>query len=199
MVILKNFILSFIPLFVAVDALGNIPLFISLTEGLSATERFRVVRQSVLIAALLAIVFMFIGKIIFAVMGVSVCDFKIAGGILLFIISVNLLLGNGRKVNFLSGGSMDVGIFPLGTPLITGPAVLTTVLISRDNFGVIATSLALAVNMLLVHIIFMKSQAIIEKIGEAGVRAFSKIADILLAAIAVMLVRAGIQGILSGC
>lgn len=190
----EPFILAFIPIFVAVDAIGNIPLFISLIDGLSKKQRQKIIIESVTTATLMAVIFMFVGKLVLRLLSITISDFQIAGGALLFVISVRLLLP-GAKKNILSDGhDKDVGVFPLGTPLITGPAVLTTTLIMLDSYGVIPTFIALIVNMLIVWVALAKSDLIIKFIGANGTRAFSKIMYILLAAIAVMLVRRGITG-----
>jgi len=189
---IRQFILSFIPLFVAVDALGNIPFFISLTSGMAPKQRKTVVNESVSVAGLLAVLFMLIGKWVLRVMGITVSDFKIAGGILLLVISVNLLLPGKNKFIKLPEGQQSIGIFPLATPLITGPAVLTTTLIMADHFGILMTLVSLILNMLITWVVFLGSGRILRLIGESGSRAISKVSDILLAAIAVMLIRQGI-------
>ena len=189
----KSYVLSFIPVFVAVNIFGILPIFISLTEGMTKEERSKVIYQSVLTGTIIALVFMFIGKIVFLIMGITVSDFKIAGGILLLILSVNLLLpGEPRKKEV----NADVGIFPLGTPLITGPAVLTTTLMMIDVYGFSPTFLAIIFNMLIVLFALNNSEKIIKILGTGGMKAFSKVIDILLTAIAVMMIRKGILEIL---
>ena len=193
--ILEPFILTFIPIFVAVDSLGNIPLFISLVQGLSKEQRHKVIIESVSTATVIAILFAFIGKWILRFIGITVFDFQIAGGILLLVIAINLLLPG--KTRTLMGGEnyRDVGVFPLGTPLITGPAVLTTTLMMVDTFGIIPTFVSLALNMIIAWATMAKSDLVVKIMGIAGTRAFSKITYILLAAIGVMMVRRGIGGI----
>ncbi|MFH1338881.1 MAG: MarC family protein [Candidatus Omnitrophota bacterium] len=188
----RQFALSFIPLFVAVDALGNLPFFLSLTSGMIRKQRRAVVNESVSVACFLAILFMLAGKWVLKVLGISVADFKIAGGILLLTISVSLLLPGKSKFASLPGGQENVGVFPLATPLITGPAVLTITLILLDKFGFLMTFISIVLNMLIVWIVFASSQGIFRLLGQAGSRAFSKISEILLAAIAIMLIRQGI-------
>ena len=90
--ILRPFVLTFIPIFAAVDALGNIPLFILLTHSLNKKHKQRVIQESVVTATVIAVVFMFSGKALLRILGISVADFQIAGGVLLLVISVNLLL-----------------------------------------------------------------------------------------------------------
>ena len=190
--LIEPYILTFIPLFVAVDAIGNIPVFVSMVEALSKRQRQRIIIESTTTAAILAVLFMFIGKWVFGVIGITISDFQVAGGILLFVISVKLLLPGSSKLVLSNGHDKDVGVFPLGTPLITGPAVLTTVLIMRDSFGVWPTFISLVVNMLIAWVTLIKADVIMKLMGAGGTRAFSKIMYILLAAIGVMLVRRGI-------
>ena len=188
--IFKPYILSFIPIFVAVNAFGIMPLFIGLTEKLHKHERRKVVVETVITATMIAIAFILIGRFIFNIMGISVADFKIAGGILLLILSINLLLPGDHK---RGRPTTDVGVFPLGTPLVTGPAVLTTLLVLMGTYGFITTFIALVLNMLLVWLIFLRADFFIKLTGKGGAKALSKVADILLSAFAVMMMRRGIE------
>lgn len=192
---LKPYILTFIPIFAAVDALGNVPLFIAFTHSLNKKHKQKVIQESVLTATLIAILFMFLGKLILRVLGISVADFQIAGGVLLLVISIHLLLAGKRKGSILTEASQEVGVFPLGTPLVTGPAVLTMTLIMLDSYGGLATFVSLVLNMFIVWLTFRYTDVFIRCIGEVGMKAFSKIMYILLAAIAVMMMRKGITGI----
>lgn len=192
---LKPFILTFIPIFAAVDAFGNIPLFIALTHTLSKKHKQKVIQESVVTATLIAVLFMFLGKLVLRVLGISIEDFQIAGGILLLVISVHLLLAGKHKGSVLTEGSHEVGVFPLGTPLITGPAVLTMTLIMLDSFGPMPTFISLLLNMFIVWITFKYTDFFIRVIGEAGMKALSKIMYIILAAIAVMMMRKGLTAV----
>ncbi|HTZ10870.1 MAG TPA: MarC family protein [Candidatus Margulisiibacteriota bacterium] len=192
---LEPYILSFIPIFVAVDAIGNIPLFISLVEGMNKKQRHKAILDSVTTATLVALLFMFIGKAILRFIGITIPDFQIAGGMLLFIIAVRLLLPGSSKSALTNGHDREVGVFPMGTPLITGPAVLTTTLMMLDSFGTTVTFVSLLINMLFVWLTLARADMIIKIMGAGGTRAFSKIMYILLAAIAVMMMRKGVMGV----
>jgi len=192
---LEPFLLAFIPVFVAVDSIGNIPLFVSLVEGTSLKQRKKIVRASVTTATVVAVLFMFLGKWVLRLLGITVEDFQIAGGLLLFLISFYLLLPGTSKNFLIAGNQKDIGVFPLGTPLITGPAVLTTTLMMLDTYGVIPTFASILVNMLFVWLTLTKADFIMKVMGSSGTRAFSKIMYILLAAIGVMMVRRGIMGV----
>jgi len=194
--LLAPYILTFIPIFVAVDVIGTIPLFISLSEGLSKRQRHKVIIDSVATATILALLFMLVGKWVLRFIGISIPDFQIAGGALLFIISARLLLPGSSKNVLTDNHQKEIGVFPLGTPLITGPAVLTTTLIMLDSFGIMATFVALIVNMLITWFALVKADLIMKFFGSSGTRAFSKIMYILLAAIGVMMIRRGITGVL---
>jgi len=195
MEMLKPYILSFIPLFVAIDAIGNIPIFLSLVEHFSKKQRNRIVFDAVSTATAVAVIFMFIGTWVFSVLGITIPDFQIAGGALLFIIAARLLLPGAQKSSLTSSSNdKSMGVFPLGTPLITGPATLATTLMIMNSFGPMVTLVSVILNMFFVWFTLVKSDAIIKIIGTSGIRAFSKIMYILLAAIAVMMIRHGITG-----
>jgi len=191
---LKPYILSFIPLFVAVDAIGNIPIFLSLVENSSKAQKNKIVLDAVTTATVVAVIFMIVGKWIFSLLGITIPDFQIAGGALLFIIAARLLMPGAQKNALTDSQNKDLGVFPLGTPLITGPAVLTTTLMMMNSFGAAATLSSLILNMFFVWLTLVKAEVIIKVIGPSGIRAFSKIIYILLAAIAVMMIRHGITG-----
>lgn len=183
-------VLAFIPLFVAVDPFGLLPVFVALTDGLTPQQRARVIRQSLATALGVAIVFLFVGRYILQVVGVSVGDFMVAGGLLLFVLAVTDLV---NPKGGLAAVATDFGIVPLGVPLIVGPAVLATVLLLTTSYGVLPTLLALVVNIGLVGVMFLGAQRLMRVLGEGGNKVISKIASLLLAAIAVMLVRRGLE------
>lgn len=188
-------ILTFIPVFVAVDALGIIPVFIPLVQGLSKPEKLKIIKDSVITALVISIAFIFIGKALFRLLGVTVSDFKVAGGALLFILAVTDILMPEKPMNILS--TKTLGIVPLGTPLIVGPAVLTTALVLRDLYGVGPTLVSVALNISLAGLLLSVADIVIRLFGEGGSKAISKVFSLLLAAIAVMLIRNGLTDIIT--
>lgn len=189
---LHTLVLTFIPIFVAIEPFSNVTNFIALTQGFTKKQRGNVVRVSIVTASLAVIVFLFVGKGVFVTLGISVPDFLVAGGILLLVLAILIMLGFERIGHW---PKEEVGVVPLGTPLIAGPAVLTTVLILLDAHGILPTVLSLLLNMALMGWMFTKAELIIQKLGVGGTRAVSRIIGLLLAAIAVMMVRRGIIGI----
>jgi len=184
----KDVFMAFIPLFVAVDAIGILPIFVSLTHGISKKEKSSIIIQSVITALCIAVIFVFLGKSIFGFLNITIGDFMIAGGIVLFCIAIIDILNPEKRRRI---PSKKLGAVPLGTPLIVGPAVLATSLIIIDEYGLIATLISILVNIILAGIVFSFSHILIKMLGEAGSNALSKVMALFLAAIAVMLIRKG--------
>jgi multiple antibiotic resistance protein len=188
---LKNIALSFIPLFVAVDAIGLLPLFVSLTAGLGPKEKDRVIFQSLVTASGLALGFILVGKGVFHVLGITIGDFMIAGGVILFGIAITDLINPAQRRRAAS--MSEVGVVPLGTPMIVGPAVLTTCLVIIPQYDLIPTMISMLLNLALTGMLLKASSKLMALLGDAGTKALSKVISLLLAAIAVMLVRRGLQ------
>ena len=193
---MNKFWLCFFPIFMAVNVIGVLPMFMSFTEGLERQRINRIIVQSVVTATIVAVIFLAVGKVILDLLGITVSDFMIAGGTLLFIISLDDLISMERRWSQIDPESL--GAVPLGVPLIVGPAVLTTILILVQEYGPLATVAALIVNILLTGVTFWLYAPIIRLLGKSGARTVSKLAALLLAAIAVMMVRKGIVLLLAG-
>jgi multiple antibiotic resistance protein len=188
--IINNILLSFIPIFVAVDAFGILPMFFSLTRDISQKERTKVIIQSMITAIALSIGFVLLGKIVFKLLGIEMGDFMIAGGAILFSLAIIDIVNPAKSRR---SPISELGAVPIGTPLIAGPAVLTTSMLSISEYGIPATVISLIINILLAGAVLRSSDFLIKALGEAGSKALSKIASLLLAAIAVMLMRKGIM------
>jgi len=186
------YVLAFIPIFVAVDVLGILPIFFSLVESLEFAEKKKTIFQSVVTASAVGLVFLFLGKAIFLIIGLLVADFKIAGGLVLLVLSLMELLTPERSRR---QPTPTMGVVPLGTPLIVGPAVLTTIIMLIDIYGIIPTITSFLLNMAIVWLVFMNSDHILRFLGDSGSKAISKVASLILASIGVMMVRKGIMDI----
>lgn len=190
---MKNYMLAFIPIFVAIDIFGLLPIFISLTAAYSPDEHRTIVKQSTLTAFLVSVSFIAIGKLVFSALGITIPDFQIAGGILLLILSINDIMYPNKPTRTPSS---SMGIVPIGIPLITGPAVLTTSILILDLYGIGPALISLTLNMILVYVVLRKAPDVVRIIGQGGTMAIGKVASILLASIGVMLVRMGIQTVI---
>jgi multiple antibiotic resistance protein len=187
---MESFVLCFVPLFVAVDAIGVLPLFMNLTEGIEQSKIKKIIIQSMITALIVALAFIAVGTATLKLLGISVADFMIAGGMLLFLISVRDVLSTEKKHYAIDMESM--GAVPIGVPLITGPAVLTTSMLLINEHSLFITSLAIITNILIAGAVFFMAPFINRIIGKTGSKTISKITSLLLAAIGVMIVRRGI-------
>lgn len=185
--------LAFIPLFVAIDILGVLPIFLGLTEGLEKKARQTIIRQILLTASGISIGFILVGEGIFWALGITASDFKVGGGTVLLVLAVYDILHPGKP---LQQPTPTIGVVPIGTPLIAGPAVLTTLMILGDLHGYRVTLVALVLNLLVVWLVLWQASSIARFLGDAGSKAFSKVASLLLAAIAVMMIRTGLSELL---
>jgi len=189
---LEEFFLTFIPIFVAIDVIGLLPVFVGLTQEFDDQKKKIIIIQSLCTALILTIGFIFLGRAIFAVLGITIGDFMVAGGLVLFCIALMDLLGPGETRRMTDS---DLGAVPLGTPLIAGPAVLTTSLLLVESHGLYLTLASVLANILLVGFVFIQSLSLMSFLGKAGSRALSKVMSLLLAAIAVMIIRKGLTAI----
>ncbi len=184
-----RFLQAFIPLFVALDPIGLAAIFIGLSGGVAEARKRRIARQAVATGGVVALAFLFLGQGIFAAVGITVGDFQIAGGLILFILASRDLLQP-----FASAPAdlpEDFGVVPLGMPLIAGPAAIATLLLLAQTVGLGVTLAALAVNLGLLTLSFAQADRLVRVIGPTGLRAISKIVSLLLAAIAISLIRRG--------
>jgi len=189
---IEKFFLAFIPIFVAIDPIGLVAVFMGLGANVSREGRKRQAFLGIFTALCVAVGFIFLGKIVFAALGITVADFQVAVGLILLGLAGRELLGLGRQVR---SGSDEFGIVPLGMPLIAGPALLTALLILVDTVGLVFTLMSLLVNLAMVAIAFCYADQFTRWMGKQGLRGVSKIIALLLAAIAISLIRRGWHGV----
>ena len=164
---MDRFLLAFTPLFVAIDVVGVLPLFVGHTEGMEERRIRKLIAEAIGAAVPVSIIFLVGGKMIFSFPGITGSDFR-------------------------------VGVVPLGIPLIMGPAALTTILLLVDSYGYLWTILSLRANMAIVWAAFFPAPWIAAALGEGGARVVAKMAALLLAGIAPMMVRSGIAAMIGG-
>jgi multiple antibiotic resistance protein len=185
---LQKFFLAFIPIFVAIDPIGLVAIFTGLAANASPEQRKRQAFLGIVTALCVAIGFIFLGEIIFDALGITDADFQVAGGLILLGLAGRELLSLGAANR---DASDEFGVVPLGMPLIAGPALLTALLILADTVGLVFTLVSLLVNLALVAVAFWNADRFTRWMGRQGLRGVSKIVALLLAAIAVSLIRRG--------
>ncbi len=191
----KVFFLSFIPLFVAIDVVGLIPLYLSLTQSMDQNARNKLTTDASMTAMIVSIIFLFGGKMIFNYLGITENDFRVGGGVVLLVIAVVDLITPSDEHR---APSQTVGVVPIGIPLIIGPAALTMIVIIVDQYGYFAAILALLSNLFIVWLVFRYSTHLLRLMGEAGSKAVAKVAALFMAAIAIMMIRGGLTAMIKG-
>jgi multiple antibiotic resistance protein len=190
-----DYIESFLPLFVAINVPGILPMYLGLTEELPPAGRRRLTLQAVVTAAILAVLILFAGRLLFTLLGITVNDLRVGGGLILLVLSIsNLIFGDYRRRDPGANGEEEssAGVVPLGIPLIMGPAAITSVLVSQQAYGYLATLVSLAANMALVFLALAFAPLLARVVGPAANRAIAKVASLFLAAISVAMIRAGV-------
>jgi multiple antibiotic resistance protein len=194
--IIRELALTFVPLFFAMDAVGNLPIFLALTQEIGATHRRQTVNLALLTALGVGLGFVAIGKAIFLLLGIEMADFLMAGGIILLILAVRYLI-TGKMVETQDlSASETVGVVPLGTPLVVGPAVLATLLLLMGKYRIPIVLSSFILNLAIQWLLFRQADRIVNFLGRTGANAASKIVMLLLAAIAVKMIREGVLTIL---
>jgi multiple antibiotic resistance protein len=190
---MEIFFQAFIPLFVAIDVFGVLPLFVGLTEGMDERKRRTLTGEATLTAFLISVAFLFAGRLLFAFLGITEDDFRVGGGVVLLVLSVHDLLFSGEAER---RPDRRIGVVPIGIPLIMGPAALTTILVLVNSFGYLWTVISLLINMVIVWVTFSQAGMITRILRQSGSRAIGKVAALFLTGFAVMMIRSGIQGML---
>jgi multiple antibiotic resistance protein len=201
--LLSDLFTATLALFVILDPVGVLPFFVSLTQGGDDSQRKKVANRAVLIATTLLLVFAFLGDVILSLLGIQIADFEIAGGLLLLIFALREALSNEPLGAKSSATAQDtarllesLAIIPIATPLLAGPGSLTTViLLTREDYGIIITTVAILVDCLIAWILLRASIRINKLLGPSTLMIVGKVMDILMAAIAVSFLIAGIRAI----
>lgn len=189
----NSLLLSFIPLFVAIDVFGVIPIFLSLTERLNRPKKDKLVTDATITALAVALIFLFGGRAIFRFLGITENDFRVGGGVVLVVLAVIDLVSRSDSQRSPEDA---VGVVPIGIPLIIGPAVLTTILILVDTYGYAITIISILLNLFIVWLVFHYSHVVGKIVGKTVARAVAKIAALFMVAIGVMMIRVGLSGML---
>lgn len=199
---MKAYVESFLPLFVAINVPGILPMYLGLTETMTAAQRRRLTLLAVATGTIISVLILFAGQLVFSLLGITVNDLRVGGGLILLVLSIsNLIFGDYRRRDPRQGeaaaeaeDATSVGVVPLGIPLIIGPAAITSILVSREAYGYLPTTVSLVLNMSLVFLTLAFAPLIGRVMPPAVSRAVAKVASLFLAAISVALIRVGIVG-----
>lgn len=182
-----------IMLFVIMDPPGNIPIFIAVTKGMKKEERKSELSHAVIVAAILLLLFAFLGKLVLDVLGITLDSFMIAGGILLLLVSFDLLRGEHKYGVSVESGA-GVGAVPIGTPLLAGPGAITAVMVIIQKEGVFVVLFTIFAAIIATKYLLGQSERIFSMLGKVGSEVLSRVMGILVAAIAIQFIGNGIIG-----
>ena len=186
----QDFLLTFVPLFIVIDAIGNLPFVIALTEDSTKDERWRIINLATITAAAVGLFFLFLGSFILRVMNISGGAFAIAGGIILMVFAIRYMT-TGHMVEVIK--EEMVAVVPIGTPLTVGPATITTLILLSNQYPLFVVFIAFALNIFIAWLTFVASGLFMRLMGRGGLRAVSRVFSLLLAALAVSMVIRGLE------
>jgi len=196
---LELFIQSFVVYFVVVDPLGNGPIFLSLTQSQNTKEKIQTSIEAVSIATIILISFSVIGKFILSYLSISLDSFRIAGGLILFIIALEMLFNKRqeRKEQIANEVKDKVSIFPLAIPILSGPAAITSIIVIMSDIGdniiyQLVSIASLISVMLITLVLFMIISKSGDFINKKIVNVFSRVIAIILAALSVQYIIDGL-------
>jgi multiple antibiotic resistance protein len=184
--------MTFVPLFIVIDAFGNLPFLIMAGEDMDRRHKTRMVNIAVLTATIVGLVFLFVGQWILGVLNIDVQEFAIAGGIVLLVLSIKYMM-TGHMITVVK--EELVAVVPIGTPLTVGPATIATLLLLAGHFPIWMVLVSFALNMVITWVIFFLSQKIARFLGQGGLTAISRVFSLILAAIAVSMIIGGLRSL----
>ena len=182
-----------IALFVIVDPLGPVPIFAGLTKGMSLVDKRRVFRIAAIVGAVLLAAFALVGQELLLLFGISLQSFQIAGGLVLLLLSIEIIF-RGERFDKLALASLEeTAVFPIAFPLLVGPGAITLTMISIQSSGLSVALVAIVLVMFVSWVVLRMSDRIYSLLGRTGAAVIARIMALFIAAIAVQYVLAGIQ------
>ena len=187
---LGNVVKAAIVLFIIVDPFGNVPIFMGLTQKIVDIERRKIFDTAILVGIALLLVFAFTGQEIFFIFGISINSFQVAGGLLLLITSMKILVSGSL---YESTDSVEgLGAVPIAMPLLVGPGAITTTILNLQSYGILVTIVSVLIVMLFTWLILRYVNPLYRVLGKTGSLVIARVMSLLLAAIAVQFILIGI-------
>lgn len=183
-----GFVQVFFAIFGIMDPVGNVPVFISLTGKLEKKERERLATAAVIRAGIILTVFVFLGNAVLSAFHISIGSFRIAGGLILVLLGLQILFGINIE-NERPDEESDISVVPLAMPLIAGPGMITSAVILSKEYGYFLTLAGIIANLVLTKVFFHYSGVILKLLGKKGSLAFAKVMGLILVAIGVEFIR----------
>jgi multiple antibiotic resistance protein len=192
---ISEFSKAALALFIIVDPFGNIPIFVGLTENVQDVQKKKVYNTATIVGVILLLVFAFTGTGILSLFGLSIYSFEVAGGILLLIIAIRILISGNTQENVESPES--IGAVPIAIPLLVGPGAITTTIFNIQQYDTIIAILAVLVVMAVTWIILRYISRVYKFLGKIGSLVIARVMALLIAAIAVQYILTGVTHFLA--
>ena len=198
------FIQTFFLYFIVIDPLGNTPLFLSITQNMDINKKIRIALSATIIASIILLFFALLGSSLLSYLNISYPAFTIGGGIILLIIAIEMLFDKRqqRKEEDIDFNSDNISVFPLATPIIAGPAAITSVIVSVSDIGTNFTNqsagmLSLVLVLFLTFIIFFIASKFSKIINKKIISVISRVVAIILVGLSVQYILDGIKTFLA--
>ena len=197
---LEIFLQYFVLYFVVIDPIGTTPLFLVVTKGLNAKDKNKVAFEGVLIATIVLLFFAFFGNYVLKYLGISFSAFTIAGGVILFLIALEMLfdIRSERKKRSINDKRDKISIFPIAIPLLAGPAAITSVILTisqaEGSYSLLIINIICLISVMLVSFVILRVFTKFQKlINEKIINIFSRVIGIILAALSIQYILDGIK------
>ena len=198
---------TLISIFAIINPMGAVPNYVALTQGYTLKDKRRVIKKAVMVALIVLLIFTIVGRFIFDALNITVDGFRVAGGVVLFLIAMEMIRGNTPQSKLNPKEKQEnldkdqVGVVPLGVPLLAGPGSITTVMIAvadsptNKAVGMLVVVASVLLILIFAYMVLRNSDRIFDKLGRTGTKIFSRIMGLLLGAIAVQFIADGIKGL----
>ena len=182
-----------VALFVIVDPLGPVPIFANLTKGMNPQEKVRIFRTAAIVGSVLLAVFALVGQELLALFGITLPSFQIAGGLVLLLLSIEIIFRGERVDKLALASAEETAVFPIGFPLLVGPGAITLTMISLQSNGLVISLVAIVLVMFLSWIVLRLTDRIYKLLGRTGAAVIARLMALFIAAIAIQYVLTGLQ------
>src|SRR5215472_448546 len=191
--VLIDLLKATISLLVIVDPIGSVPIFAKVTETMSPQDKRKVFRTAATVGAVLLFAFALVGQELLVLFGITLPSFQIAGGFILFILSIEIIFRGERADKLALSSVEETAVFPIAFPLLVGPGAITTTMISIGSSGILIGLFAIIIVMFLSWIVLRLTDPIYKIIGRTGAAVIARIMALFIAAIAIEYILVGIQ------
>ena len=182
-----------VALFVIVDPLGPVPIFANLTKGMNPQEKMRIFRTAAIVGSVLLAVFALVGQELLALFGITLPSFQIAGGLVLLLLSIEIIFRGERVDKLAVASAEETAVFPIAFPLLVGPGAITLTMISLQSNGLVISLVAFVLVMFLSWIVLRLTDRIYKLLGRTGAAVIARLMALFIAAIAIQYVLTGLQ------